>query len=337
MPYGDVVNIYKIKELIMLSAESRNHSIGFKFVNEMLNISYLSGWVRKPSKEGFMLQQTNSLAHAIYITVDPGTRIPKETTPVTVVCHAYGKKREDGKSIVELRAIDIKKPSSRSMPIELVWKSSLANGAAIDAFQPFKSDGSFKGMIAEQLDDSEGGEIADILRVLEATKGRLNTKLGENANVVMLAGFVEGAAIVRATHHGGKEQRSYISVLLRQHRDASLAIPIRVYDAPEMLQGVLKTIPVGYPVSMVGHVQIKVIPNDEHIEEIVDSFLYIRTRNLSGATRGEEIKQEPDWWGEMARRIVAERKDRQTKEVKAVKGVWPAVPTESSAIVDSTL
>ena len=77
----------------MLSADSRNHSIGFKFVNEMLNISYLSGWVRKPSKEGFLLQQTNSLAHAIYITVDPGTRIPKETTPVTVVCHAYGRKR----------------------------------------------------------------------------------------------------------------------------------------------------------------------------------------------------------------------------------------------------
>jgi hypothetical protein len=315
----------------MLSAESRKHSIGFKFVNEMLNISYLSGWVRNPSKDGFLLQQTNSLAHAIFITVEPGTRIPKETTPVTVVCHAYGKKREDGKSVVELRAIDIKKPSSRSMPVELVWKSSLAKGATIDSFEPFKSDGTFKGMIAEQIDDSEGSEIADILRVLEATKGRLNTKLGENANVVMLAGFVEGAAIVRATHHGDKEQRAYISVMLRQHRDASLAIPIRVYEAPEMLAGVLKTIPVGYPISMVGHVQIKVIPNNENIEEIADSFLYIRTRNLSGATKGEEIKQEPDWWGEMAKRIAAERKDRQTKAVR------PAAPAKSSAIVDASL
>lgn len=318
----------------MLSADSRNHSIGFKFVNEMLNISYLSGWVRKPSKEGFLLQQTNSLAHAIYITVDPGTRIPKETTPVTVVCHAYGRKRDDGKSVVELIAIDIKKPSSRSMPIELVWNSSLAEGVATDAFQPFKSDGSFKGMIAEQIDDSETSEIADILRVLEATKGRLNTKLGENANVVTLAGFVEGAAIVRATHHGGKEQQAYISVLLRQHRDASLAIPIRVYEKPEMLAGILRTIPVGYPVSMVGQVNIKVIPNNENIQEIADSFLHIRTRSLSGVTKGVEIKQEPVWWGEMARRIMAERKDRQEK---AVRPAVPPIQAASSALVDKTL
>jgi hypothetical protein len=120
-------------------------------------------------------------------------------------------------------------------------------------------------------------------------------------------------------------------VLLRQHRDASLAIPIRVYDAPEMLPGVLKTIPVGYPVSMVGHVQIKVIPNNENIEEIADSFLYIRTRNLSGATKGEEIKQEPDWWGEMAKRIAGERKERQAKAVR------PAALVGSSVIVDNTL
>ena len=315
----------------MLSADSRNHSIGFKFVNEMLNISYLSGWVRKPTKDGFMLQQINGLAHAIYITVEPGTRIPKETTPVTVVAHVYGTKREDGKSIVEVRAIDIKKPSSRSMPIELVWNSSLAEGSTADEFQPFKSDGSFKGMIAEQIDDSESSEIADILRVLEATKGRLNTKLGENANVVTLAGFVEGAAIVRATHLGGKEQQAYISVLLRQHRDASRAIPIRVYEKPEMLVGILRTIPVGYPVSMVGQVKVKVIPNNDDIKEIADSFLYIRTRSLSGVTKGEEIKQEPSWWGEMARRIMAERKERQAKTVQ------PTVLVGSNVIFDPTL
>lgn len=303
----------------MLSADSRNHSIGFKFVNEILNISYLSGWVRKsPKGDGFLLQQTNSLAHAIHISVEPGTRIPKEATPVTVVCHVYGRKREDGKSVVELLAIDIKKPSSRSMPIELVWNSSLAEGVTADAFQPFKSDGSFKGMIAEQIDDSESSEIANILRVLEATKGKLNTKLGENSNVVTLAGFVEGAAIVRATHHGGKEQQAYISVLLRQHRDASRAIPIRLYEKPEMLSGILNTIPVGYPVSMVGQVQIKIIPNDENIKEIADSFLYIRTRSLSGATKGVEIKQVPDWWGDMAQRIAAERKDRQARPVAAI-------------------
>lgn len=312
----------------MLSADSRIHSIGFKYVNEMLNIAYLTGWVRKPSKGGFLLQQIDSLAHAIFITVEPGTRIPKETTPVTVLCHVYGLKREDGKSIVELRAIDIKKPSSRSMPIELVWKSSLAEGAATDAFQPFKSDGTFKGLIAEQIDDSENNEIADILRVLEATKGRLNTKLGENSNVVTLAGFVEGAAIVRATHHGGKEQQAYISVLLRQHRDAAKAIPIRLYEKPEMLSGILGTIPVGYPVSMVGQVKIKVIPNNENPKEIADSFLYIRTRSLSGATKGEEIRQEPDWWGEMARRILADR--------QAAKPARPAAST-GSVLVDESL
>jgi hypothetical protein len=250
---------------------------------------------------------------------------------VTVVAHVYGTKREDGKSVVEVRAIDIKKPSSRSMPIELVWNSSLAEGSTADEFQPFKSDGSFKGMIAEQIDDSESSEIADILRVLEATKGRLNTKLGENANVVTLAGFVEGAAIVRATHLGGKEQQAYISVLLRQHRDASRAIPIRVYEKPEMLVGILRTIPVGYPVSMVGQVKVKVIPNNDDIKEIADSFLYIRTRSLSGVTKGEEIKQEPSWWGEMARRIMAERKERQAKTVQ------PTVLVGSNVIFDPTL
>lgn len=314
----------------MLSADARTHSVNFKFVNEMLNVAYLTGWVRKPTKAGFYLQQTNNLAHAVFIKVDSNTRIPKETTPVTVVCHTFGRKREDGKSVVELIAIDIKKPSSRSMPIELVWKSSLPPGADIDSFEPFKLDGSFKGMIAEQIDDSESSEIADILRVLEATKGRLNTKLGENANVVMLAGLVEGAAIVPATHHGGKEQRAYISVLLRQHRDASMAIPIRLHESPEMLQGILKTIPIGCPISMVGSAQVKVIPNDKNEKEIADSFLYIRTRTLSGATKGVEIRQDPDWWGEMARRIVGERKDRQVKQLQRT---TPA----AAAIIDNTL
>jgi len=148
---------------------------------------------------------------------------------------------------------------------------------------------------------------------------------------VTLAGFVEGAAIVRATHLGGKEQQAYISVLLRQHRDASRAIPIRVYEKPEMLVGILRTIPVGYPVSMVGQVKVKVIPNNDDIKEIADSFLYIRTRSLSGVTKGEEIKQEPSWWGEMARRIMAERKERQAKTVQ------PTVLVGSNVIFDPTL
>lgn len=144
-----------------------NNSVAYKFVNEMLNIAYLTGWVRNPTKDGFLLQQVSSLAHAIPIKVDPGTRIPKDTTPVTVICHVFGFKRpSDGKNIIELRAIDIKQPSSRSMPIATVWNSSLREGEKPDAFQPFQHDGSLKGLIAEQIDATDSTETATILRTL---------------------------------------------------------------------------------------------------------------------------------------------------------------------------
>ena len=120
----------------MLSTDARRSPEGYRYVGGMLNIVYLTGFIRSPSKTGFPLQQNNNFALAVPVSVSNNTRIPREFSPVTVLCHVYGSVRADGTKICDLRAIDIKAPSTRSMPTWLAWNSSVPEHAKGDEFRP---------------------------------------------------------------------------------------------------------------------------------------------------------------------------------------------------------
>lgn len=285
----------------MLSSEARRSPEGYRYVGGMLNIAYLTGFVRNPTENGFMLQQTNNLELAVPVSVSPGGRLPREFSPVTVLCHLYGQQRDSGERVLDLRAIDVKAPSTRSMPTWLAWNSSIPDHAKTDEFRPFGNNGELKGMIADQLGGGKEDEEDIVRAIIDATNGRLDTRLGDNANVVMLSGLIEAAAIEKANEH----QNAYLGILIRQHKDPTKCIPVRLYS--RQLAQHLKSISVGLPVKIVGQARTKIVTSEDG-NTIVDKIIYVRCHELKVAERGIDIRIIPDWWQEMKERIMATRK-----------------------------
>lgn len=287
----------------MLSSEARKSPQGYRYVGGMLNIAYLTGFVRDPSKTGFRLQQNNNLELAVPIVVPPNTKVPREFAPVTVMCHVHGL-LNGGNRISELRAIDIKAPSTLSMPTWIAWNSAVPEHAHPDSFKPFGNNSELKGAIAEQVGDGDADQ-EDIVRViLESTKGHLDTRLGDNANVVLLSGIIESAALVR----GNEYQTDHVGILLRQHGDPEKAIPVRLYS--RQLQQHLKSVSVGLPVKVNGQARVKLImadreDGDTSKPEIVGRETYIRCHELKTAERNVDVLTIPAWWNEIKERVIA--------------------------------
>ncbi len=267
----------------------KRNPLGVKYVNNMLNACYLTGFVRNPVKdEGFLLQQTNNLAQAIPIVVSTGAIIPSEFTPVTVLCHLYGERRthtSDGvvEPNLQLKMIDLQKPSTRAMPAMTAW--SRHNDAKEAPFQPF---------LPPPNKPSQGGYSAaeqTLQDILQATRGRLDTRLGSNANVALLAGFVHSSRYIQPNPY---QKHGYGLLLIRQHRDTDLALPVRLYN--RLARQILDSITIGQPVSFSGQIRMKVLPNDQG--EIRHRNLHLRVDEVYQADRERDIRIVPKWWGE---------------------------------------
>lgn len=292
----------------MLKSGGSRVSVAYKYVNSMLNVAYITGFVRRPEGRTFLIQQKNestNLDHAIPVLVGDDIKVPREFTPITVTCHVYGRKEPGGfLRTAELRVIDMRTPSTRSMPLWLAWNASMPDGVAKDGFNPFKVGGSLKPEYTGEPDP----ENDPLRQILEATRGRLDTRLGENANVVMVAGVIEGVTYIRPTEH----QAGYIAALIRQHADPDQCIPVRIYsDKPKAH---LSSVVVGAPVKILGQARVKLLhadpekPGDPPV--VVGRQLYIRSGEFSVVRRPTDeypgdIRTEPDWWKEM----VARRRD----------------------------
>ena len=110
----------------MLKSGSSRIAAAHKYVNAMLNVAYITGFVRQPEGRTFLIQQKSEsadLVHAIPVQVGDGIAVPREFTPITATCHMYGGKSSDGLRNAELRVIDMRTPSTRSMPLWLAWKA----------------------------------------------------------------------------------------------------------------------------------------------------------------------------------------------------------------------
>jgi len=304
-----------------MSLNARRFSDGYKYVGDLLNICYITGFVRRPTNEGFLIQQNNNIELSIPILVSKGTRVPEEYQPVTVLCHVFGVVRADGTRETELRAIDIRQPSTRAMPTEIAWNSVLPAKAKVDDFRPFSRSQTYRTEILSKLDaDDDALRQEEVIRtILSASKGHLDTRLGENSNVVMLAGFVQSAAIVRPTEY----QKGYLAVMLRQHDDKTKSVPIRIYGS--ILNDLKKSITLGQPIKVIGRAFTKLVLDPE-TQEIADRVLYVRAHDMHHAAPKTDIRRTPVWMTSMIEEIQQLREERR----KAMQRATEAKPQEES-------
>lgn len=324
-----------------LNMESRRVPNAYRFIGDgfFLNIAYMTGFVTHPNKDAgtFKLQQVNNEELALTIHVPKGDRVPAANRCITAKCHVFGVVREDGAIVAELRAIDISDANKLAVPTYIAWnglggttgKSTtrpIGSKPSDTAVQPFAENGELKPEIASTLatdtvaakrDEDEGDGFEAVMKILTATRGRLDSKLGENANVVMFAGVVERASIVKRTEF----TKEYVALLVRQHADPSKAIPVRLHpDANIPLDIHLKELKPGYPVKVVGRAQEKLIkdPTGEHI---IDRQTYIRCHQLSTPTVGREMlfpSGVPAWWHAMCVNETARVNERRRKLTESV-------------------
>lgn len=282
----------------MLPSNSTESSMSYAYVGGMLNVAYLTGFVRNPHAGGFMLQQTNNINHAIPIIVDGKHRKFREKEPVTVICHAFGLITPDRDRSMELKAIKVEVPTILTMPGEISWNSKLPEGMADDEFKPFGAQwsGKVKSSLAEDVTDH-------VNELYAATGGHSDTTLGASSNSFRCAGFVEGYAMARDAN--GAVVDDCLTLLIRQHKDPERSIPVRVYG--RYAKTYMDHLSIGQPVRIDGQVRVNVKVREDGSLKV---YSYVHTSQIRGADQEICIRYIPEWYADMKMRIISEMQAR---------------------------
>lgn len=107
----------------MLNPISRRNSRYYAYLADMLNVVYLTGWVREPNSNGFLLQQTNNIKHAIPIAFGKKSKIKsvKEFQKIKLIGHLYGERNESGTCSIRLEPIHSEVLTMLEMPVEDIF------------------------------------------------------------------------------------------------------------------------------------------------------------------------------------------------------------------------
>lgn len=305
---------------------------GLRFVNRMRNVGWLAGYCAPGDDASFLLQQTNNIEQALRVSIDK--RFIQQTRvvgrPVMAMVHVRGYIDQHGPQ-VGLHCVELNKPSVLDLPIDTVWVSGFGQGkdaAKILAklgrenFSPFDSEGNLREEFRTYIKsaDAEAGtyELDERAKsflkahemfgdVLAASGGVIDSRLDRGQNYVSVAGFVDSKAYVPETQH----RKAYGLIMLRQHEDQAVNIPVRVTG--RMAKAYIEKVSEGSPVLIEGSVRRKVIPNDDG--EIVSAHTYIETVRIAGAQVDKDIMNPvPDWWMTIRERLVARRSARKAEQ-----------------------
>ena len=174
-----------------------------RFANGMKNFAYLSGFVRKPQKNGFYIQQNNNMQHALWINVNEGDTIPPEYSPVTSIVRVRGELDKDGRPQVSLHQIDIRRPTLNEMPTMLIWMAGSAGKG--DDFAPFSPAGELVETFRNRLDGDEEGVSASareqMYNLLSSVRGQSQTRLSNASNGCVVAGFIDSFSYVEPNEY----------------------------------------------------------------------------------------------------------------------------------------
>lgn len=278
----------------------------YRYVSGMRNIAWLVGYLRKRDGQYFV-QQNNNVEQMIPIAVPQGFVLPSEFTPIEAACHIYGE-RENDEQRCTLKVIEISRPSIRSMPPLSTW---VRGKGANDEFRPFMSGGEIRRELVDKIDQNENATEHEkaLAEWFRSSGNRLDSRLGENANKVFLAGFVGATRYVEPNEH---QNHGYGEIYLHQHREPERAIPVRLYNPATL--SILKGLRKGHPVAFQGQIRMKVLPDDDG--NVRHRNLHVRVEDVfSTDAQKDFISDPPAWWGDLFKEGRKEAKARA--EVKS--------------------
>ena len=305
----------------------------YAFVNGMVNQAWLAGIAgdieANANPARFKLYQNSNANLALPVELKIGDYLPsivKEGIAIKVDGHIYGRK-VDGERIAVFRAIKVTSPTYLDMPGELAWKASE------DGIKPRKwPDGVPPSPYTPEFREPTESEVRDAVRQITSADNetrfvgskrltnlfrlvegdqtdnleifRNQLKLKQAANLVRIAGIVEGAFM--ALDENGKEQSDTLVILLRQDANPDLSIPVRVYN--RLARKFYELIRVGTPVLILGSYRqrVKVVApaNTPGGVDVVSCLPYIHTNSVRVATT-QDIRIVPRWAEELARKMSA--------------------------------
>lgn len=278
------------------------------YLNGMRNVCWLAGFLRK--KDGrYFVQQNNNEEHMIPFEVDKNYPLPGEFSPIEVTGHVYGY-RLDNEQQCRIKAISVKRPSIRALPMMPVWL--LGKKAGDSNFNPFASLSEVKKEILEK--EREGKteeEVSETERQINELfalyKGRFDSRLGENSNKVFLAGFAGASRYVEPNEH---QTHGYAEIYLHQFREPEKAIPVRVYT--RNVQTLLRYAKKGRPISIAGQMRLKVLPDDEG--NIRHRSLHVRCDDIGAENiKSDFLGDVPDWWTDLFKEGMSEAAKAKAK------------------------
>lgn len=308
------------------------------YVNHMRNIGYLTGFARHLDKikkdtwhrkiygrdwHGVLIQQNNNIEQAIPVHIPSGVPLPADRMPVTVAVHAFGSLNPaTGEPTLHLESIDIARPSVRAMPTSMVWTVASNQRFADDDFNPFGEDGQLLKELRNHVEGEEYNEVEEVMQaMLLANRGRLDTRFGANANVMLIAGFLESAAVF-IPGPDDYQTNAYWNLLIRQHEDPKRCLPVRLYT--QFTKSFKSKLMRCAPYFVAGQIRVKVVPDDEG--NVRAGHLYIRTDDIHPANRVYDILSVPDWYAQLRLAMQKEMEERRRAMEAAAKA---AVATDS--------
>lgn len=298
------------------------------FVNGFYNIAYITGLVTDIDKvnKTATLEQINISGMGIIIHYG-SLKAPNVQSLVTVTAHVYGKTKqiittsEDGTETTEnvptseIRAIYIERAQTLTIPPLASWGRQIKNKQKENA-SIYDTNGKLIPDHNTDMSTDEGMKI--VLAMMEATSGRLDSKIKQNnSNMVAIAGVVNYAAIIPGKQfEDGKTQDSYIFILIRQHENEQACIPARISPNNKEipLSIYMRAIKIGYPIRVVGQARTKIILEADG-KTIKDKIGYIRISKVFAADKEQDYSFAsgifPSWWLALTQKIMADQLARK--------------------------
>ncbi|MCX8016514.1 MAG: hypothetical protein N2690_01230 [Rhodocyclaceae bacterium] len=179
---------------------------------------------------------------------------------------------------------------------------------------PYNSSGLLKDEWLEQIKSIEDlrPEEKAVIELYEQQSGRIRGRFDSNSNVVLIAGIVDRASYIPPSTH---QSHGYGMVLLRQHKDRALVVPVRLVS--NKVATILEKIRPSAPVSLKGRLRRKIIPTPDG-QGILSDVVMVETDMLSPADDRQILPPPPEWLVDYVRRPgVQEDAEAETEHAEA--------------------
>jgi hypothetical protein len=275
---------------------------GYKKVNGMWNIGWMTGMVDFPQTNGFWLRQTWKLGQSPWIELADGDRLDtrfKAGTWVKVWTRIRGEKDEDDEPVIRLTALFVDGASALDVPSAETWNVGRPDNlpdALIPGTKP--KPGDFWVPKDAGLDGADSESVAMMPSIQRAS------------NVVRITGLID-SVVPAVDYQTGEPLHDRFWIMLRQHQNDDTLIPAKLVD-PRRISLWRKALLRGVPVTLIGSIRVRAFeipdPEDETKNRLVQKQ-YVRIQNGGIQTAGAADVPSLDW----VRQMIMERRDENIR------------------------